>query len=565
MAGEKNDSYLGGPGSALPESELHPPPAKLPYLVPKANVSRESLQSLSDPRDNPYTAIYSAPPSPVGGYSPFSDQMSISGRSGRNLLTPTFAEDPNSSFKQPPRVPSPLAFASEMSPQSNDQPSKALAPPEQISRAASPSRSIVRSPLRERFDQEENTLTDPFTPPVSKPESPVKEVKEGPPAIAQQEYSAVYELKVPDAAMPRETPPATGVQFEEKHMSITRRRSQTVPSILHSTEDVRHSTGYVNSVDHYDHQSAELDRVHSNTEDVEADEDRAKRIQSVYQEYWNDAHYLDGSEEWEATQHAHHQVQHQTRPPVASSIYDQRQTWRDSAQDYYETQNWQQEHHREASYDHRYQPHEYQSHERYHSQERYQHPRSGQHPIGLGIDSNWESPPPRPSFHSRPSTSYSTSSLPSQSRTPSKPLEPLNDLPTRYKLDELASPISFSKPKRFAGPAGRDQSLPRSQSPVQVLSSSWSNLQDLPTPHRLRRSGSFSSIEFAPVRKFAPSEVDAGDTGSIRSIARTEASLMAVSAGAGRVNRLPQDIVPLGKAGMMAQLRPQNYGDVRYV
>jgi hypothetical protein len=59
--------------------------------------------------------------------------------------------------------------------------------------------------------------------------------------------------------------------------------------------------------------------------------------------------------------------------------------------------------------------------------------------------------------------------------------------------------------------------------------------------------------------------VDAGDTGSIRSIARTEASLMAVSAGAGRVNRLPQDIVPLGKAGMMAQLRPQNYGDVRYV
>jgi hypothetical protein len=102
-----------------------------------------------------------------------------------------------------------------------------------------------------------------------------------------------------------------------------------------------------------------------------------------------------------------------------------------------------------------------------------------------------------------------------------------------------------------------------------VLSSSWSNLQDLPTPHRLRRSGSFSSIDFAPVRKFAgTTEVDAGDTGSIRSmrsIARTEASLMAVSAGAGRVNKLPQDLVPLGKAGMMAQLRPQNYGDVRYV
>ena len=48
-------------------------------------------------------------------------------------------------------------------------------------------------------------------------------------------------------------------------------------------------------------------------------------------------------------------------------------------------------------------------------------------------------------------------------------------------------------------------------------------------------------------------------------MARTEASLMAVSAGAGGVNRLPQDLVPMGKAGALSNLRPQNYENVRYV
>jgi hypothetical protein len=492
--------------------------------------------------------------------------MSISGRSGRNLLSPTFADD--ASFRQPPRVPSPLAIA-EM-PQTTNEPSKTLAPPEPAARPASLSRSPVRSPLRERFDQE-NKLADPFA--LSDSAEPsvkeVKEIKDESPATAAQHYSAVYELKVPEIAVApeTETQPIAETQVDIKHTSIVRRRSQTMPSMPYATDDVRHSTDYVDSVHGYDHYSAQLDHVHSNSDvaeiaDTEADEDRAKRIQSVYQEYWTDQHYLDGSEEWENTQQMHHEAQYQSRPSVPSSNYD-RQTWRDSTQDYYETQNWQQGHQRDVSYDQRYQPHE-----RYNSNERYQHPRPVQHPIGLGIDSNWESTPPRPSFHSRPSTSYSTSSLPHQ-RTPSKPLEPLNDLPTRYKLDELASPISFSKPRRFAGSAGRDSSLPRSQSPAQLLSSSWSNLQDLPTPHRLRRSGSFSSLDFAPVRKFAgATEVDASDTGSIRSmrsVARTEANLMAVSAGAGRVNKLPHDLVPLGKAGMMAQLRPQNYGDVRYV
>jgi len=67
------------------------------------------------------------------------------------------------------------------------------------------------------------------------------------------------------------------------------------------------------------------------------------------------------------------------------------------------------------------------------------------------------------------------------------------------------------------------------------------------------------------VRKYAGSEVDAGDTASIRSLARTEQSLMAVSGGAGRIDRLPQDLVPMGKRGALANLRPQNYNGNRYI
>ena len=67
------------------------------------------------------------------------------------------------------------------------------------------------------------------------------------------------------------------------------------------------------------------------------------------------------------------------------------------------------------------------------------------------------------------------------------------------------------------------------------------------------------------MRKYAGSEVDAGDTASIRSLARTEQSLMAVSSGAGRIDRLPQDLIPLGKSGALSSLRPQNYDGNRYI
>jgi hypothetical protein len=283
---------------------------------------------------------------------------------------------------------------------------------------------------------------------------------------------------------------------------------------------------------------------------AEEDEDQVKRIQSVYKEYYNnnDAHYYDGSEEWESLpQSNNHESDSQSRPPMPSNYNGTE--WHDSAEQYYDDQNW----HPANS-------------KGYYRGEPFGHPHDIHNPVSLGINSQWQSPPTRPSYHSRPSTSYSTSSLPSRARTPTRPLEPLTDLPlARYKLDDLASPISFSKPRRFAGTSGRDSPINRPASPAQVLSSSRWHLAELPVPHRLRRSGSFSSIEFAPMRKYAPSEVDVGDTASIRSLARTEASLMAVNSGAGRIDRLPQDLVPVGKGGAMASLRPQNYDGNRYI
>ena len=109
---DKQDPYIPGSVASMKNMDLQPPPGALPYLVPKANVSRESLHSLSDPRDDPYGAIYSSrPSSPSGAFSLFSDQHSV--RSSRNLLPPTSNTEelsPNLTLKALSRVPSPLTF-----------------------------------------------------------------------------------------------------------------------------------------------------------------------------------------------------------------------------------------------------------------------------------------------------------------------------------------------------------------------------------------------------------------------------------------------------------------------
>jgi len=538
--GEKEDFYRPGTPASVME-ELRPPAGTIPYLVPKANVSRESLHSLSDPRDNPYAAIYtSAPPSPgLGNVSPFSDQASISGTSSRHLLNPGEDSKFNPSLKPPPRVPSPLAysppqFTQPLSSEINEQPS--VPTPGHRRASAEPQQASLRSPLRERQFQEEAPSLAQNTPlmqgiETSRPDFDKNaEPKQVPPDPTQHFPNfAASSLSKSDGPRLEIEIPDPLLHSEAENLSKPEQRSANL------SQELQHAD--------YDSSTAEFGEARHHF-DNEADEDRAKRIQSVYREYWNDSHYYDGSEEWEA-------LPHQTPPEtlkqpqaVRPANYDKR-AWRDSAQDYYEGQEW----HHQQEYTH-------------HNHDVYSHPFE-RGSLDSGLRSHYSSTA-RPSYHSRPSTSYSTTSIVGRAQTPQL-TEPLTELPSaRYKLDDLASPIAYSKPKRFIGPAGRDSPVSRAASPVHVLTPSWCTLAELPVPHRLRRSGSFSSINFAPTRKYAGSEVDTGDTGSIRSLARTEASLMAVSAGAGRVNRLPQDIVPVGKAGLLASLRPENYTDVRY-
>ena len=537
--------------------DLQPPQGALPYLVPKANVSRESLHSLSDPRDNPYGAIYtSTPPSPGGALSPFADQNSIGGRNTRNHIPPISQLDdhnPNMASKLSSRVPSPLAF-SEIPQQSEDtSPSKLLA---EHNRNVSPSESPLRSPFRDRrplHDEDDDFESRSLSPNPVSPDFTKYEQTD----VTQQLDHAVFELGIPSPLTPTTIPrsaPNTDIYqpseefvesdpkqssqyFEEQSMTMTsgiRSAGQDIHS-FDSREETYHNRQATQFNDHI-HQAA-----------VEEEDDHATRIQSVYNQYYNDSQYYDGSEEWESLpQHLNHENHYQSRPPMPSN--SDRAEWRDSAEQFYDDQAWQHENNRE-----------------YYHDDTYGQGRAHESP-GRGFNPQWNSPPVQPSYYSRPSTSYSTSSLPSRARTPARPLEPLTDLPSaRYKLDDLASPISFSKPRRFIGASGQASPINRPASPAQVLSSSWSQLSELPTPHRLRRSGSFSSINFSPARKYAPSEIDAGDTASIRSLARTEASLMAVSAGAGRINRLPQDLVPVGKSGLMESLRPQNYDGNRYI
>ena len=75
--------------------------------------------------------------------------------------------------------------------------------------------------------------------------------------------------------------------------------------------------------------------------------------------------------------------------------------------------------------------------------------------------------------------------------------------------------------------------------------------------HLLRKSGTFTGLDFAPPKKFRDPEV-ASDAGSIRSnkSGMSQAQLQAIRSGAGRVSRLPGDVV-FTPAAMDDQLKPQ--------
>ncbi|KAI0596039.1 hypothetical protein F4775DRAFT_327501 [Biscogniauxia sp. FL1348] len=153
----------------------------------------------------------------------------------------------------------------------------------------------------------------------------------------------------------------------------------------------------------------------------------------------------------------------------------------------------------------------------------------------------------------------SSASNPRYAAKPKRPLPPpvdLNTLPTPSKLKDdsfaLSGVLDFAPP-----PTIKDQAAGRSQSPVgerrpyvlntpihSPLVSAFEETAALPSPHLLRKSGTFTALDFAPPRRFKDPET-MSDAGSIRSNGSgiSSAQLSAIRNGAGRVSRLPGDTV----------------------
>ncbi|OTA83594.1 hypothetical protein M434DRAFT_400647 [Hypoxylon sp. CO27-5] len=154
---------------------------------------------------------------------------------------------------------------------------------------------------------------------------------------------------------------------------------------------------------------------------------------------------------------------------------------------------------------------------------------------------------------------------------PKKPMPPpaaLNTLPTPSKLKDdsfaLMGAIEFAPPPTFKDVAvGRSQSPLGERRPYQLttaihspLVSAFEETAALPSPHLLRKSGTFTALDFAPPRRFKDPDAmsDSGSVVSVRS-GISSANLSAIRAGAGRVSRLPGDTV-FTQAAMNDTLKP---------
>jgi len=154
--------------------------------------------------------------------------------------------------------------------------------------------------------------------------------------------------------------------------------------------------------------------------------------------------------------------------------------------------------------------------------------------------------------------------IPPRARRPMAPPKPLHVLPTPSMVSEdaFADPNMFAPRVRIHRDGDVDslrgglRPYSPSVSPHIPLASSFDDLASIPSPHSLRRSGTFTALDFAPPRKFR-NETDMSDAGSIRSnqSGMTAMHLQSIRSGAYRVSRLPTGVVPL-KHDMGADLKP---------
>lgn len=156
-------------------------------------------------------------------------------------------------------------------------------------------------------------------------------------------------------------------------------------------------------------------------------------------------------------------------------------------------------------------------------------------------------------------------------RGPKKPLpppSPLHVLPTPHMLtdDSLMTAMDFAPAHGFKDRrAGRPETPTGGDLPYHLgvrahtpLVSAFDDLAVMPSPHALRKSGTFTNLDFVPPPRFKNEGGAGSDAGSIRSArsAVSAAHQNNIRMGAYRVSRLPAEAVGT-KDDMMSSLRPK--------
>lgn len=246
-------------------------------------------------------------------------------------------------------------------------------------------------------------------------------------------------------------------------------------------------------------------------------EQRANRIRSFYKEYFEDGanpsksrtSYYDGSEQYDDFDYGYYEQSHSRGPSIRSDG-------------------------RQRAFSHGMRPHY----------------------------------PPGPRAYS----SMSGRMGPQYRQPPKKklpPPKPLMMLPTPSKLkddDFLPNAIDYAPPQIFKNQrSGTPDSLrgglrPYSPSvkPHNPVTSSFDDLAVMPSPHLLRKSGTFTGLDFAPPRRFKENGEAMSETGSIRSNGSnlSKMQLASIRNGAYRVSRIPKDVAGT-RDDMFAALKPK--------
>ncbi|OBT75855.1 hypothetical protein VF21_04433 [Pseudogymnoascus sp. 05NY08] len=156
-----------------------------------------------------------------------------------------------------------------------------------------------------------------------------------------------------------------------------------------------------------------------------------------------------------------------------------------------------------------------------------------------------------------------------QQRRPMAPLADLNTIPTPAMMKDDS--FAIMNAADFVAPTSyKERAQGRSQSPMgerrayspavpvyKPLVSAFDELAVIPSPHSLRKSGTFTSLDFAPPKRVFRDQDTMSDAGSIRSNRSgvSAMQLQAIRSGAHRVSRLPGDSVST-KDDMIAALKP---------